>query len=77
MTDCFHTLIFTYTHIFTSHRWHFSKKTAPKPSPVLLLPVTCFLTASMFMSVYWNGNIKPDGSRYEFEGAGVCLGVCV
>lgn len=50
--------------------WHFSKKTAPKPSPILLVPVVCFLTASMFMSVYWNGNIKPDGKRYEFEGAG-------
>jgi H+-transporting ATPase len=57
--------------------WHFSKKTAPKPSPILLVPVTCFLTASMFMSVYWNGNIKPDGNRYEFEGAGVWGGVGV
>nr|AQM50087.1 P-type ATPase HA2 [Dunaliella maritima] len=50
--------------------WHFSKKSAPKPSPILLVPVTCFLGGSTFMSVYWNGNIKPDGQRYLFEGAG-------
>ena len=53
--------------------WHFSKTAAPRPSLTLLLPVIAILIGALFMSVYWNGNIKPDGDRYVFEGAGALL----
>jgi H+-transporting ATPase len=50
--------------------WHFSKKTAPRPSLLLLAPVITLLTAATFVAVYWPARVKPDGGRGSMEGAG-------
>jgi H+-transporting ATPase len=50
--------------------WRFSKKTAPRPSLLLLLPVACFLLGATLIAVYWPLNVRPDGGRGAMDGAG-------
>lgn len=50
--------------------WNFSKKSAPRPSLLLLTPVVTLLIAATFVAVYWPASLKPDGGRGEMAGAG-------
>lgn len=52
--------------------WRFGKKSAPPPSPFLIGPVFAFLLASTFIAVYWPLDVRPDGGRGDFQGAGSC-----
>jgi H+-transporting ATPase len=50
--------------------WHFSKKSAPRPSLVLVGPVIAFILAAVFMAVYWPLDVQPDGGLAVMQGAG-------
>ncbi|EIE22120.1 P-type ATPase [Coccomyxa subellipsoidea C-169] len=50
--------------------WRFSKRTAPRPSLLLIAAVSCVLLPATFIAVYWPENIQPDGGRGILIGAG-------
>lgn len=50
--------------------WHFSKKSAPRPSMALVVPVVAFILAAVFMAVYWPLSVQPDGGLAVMQGAG-------
>ena len=50
--------------------WYFSKKTAPRPSVFLIVPIAMFCLAGTFVAVYWPRNLQPDGGRGVIDGAG-------
>lgn len=54
----------------TSFWWHFSKKHAPAPSLLLVVPLMLFIASSAFIAIYWPYSVQPDGGRARLEGAG-------
>ncbi|KAK9833891.1 hypothetical protein WJX74_009082 [Apatococcus lobatus] len=49
--------------------WYFSKKTAPRPSIFLVVPIAAFCLAGTFVAVYWPRDLQPDGGRGVIDGA--------
>eukprot|EP00887_Chlorella_sp_A99_P007731 scaffold20.g7731.t1 len=50
--------------------WHFSAKSAPRPSLALILPALLFVVGSFFIGTVWPASTQPDGGNAVLQGAG-------
>lgn len=50
--------------------WHFSRRSAPRPSWVLTGTVLAFVTAAFFIGAVWPRDVQPDGGISVLAGAG-------